>query len=419
MTSPSPDVRTQSLLRELAPQVIGAVIRRFRDFSAAEDAVQEALIAAAAQWPRDGIPDNPRGWLIQVALRRMTDHVRSEISRRTRESADASALSVLVAPVLYSEPELADDDTLALLFICCHPVLPPSAAIALTLRAVGGLTTAEIARAFLVPEPTLAQRISRAKQTIKDARVPNQIPDAAERQPRLGAVLHVLYLIFNEGYTSSAGDDLQRPDLAVEAIRLTRSLHALVPENGEIEGLLALMLLTDARRAARAGASGELVPLDEQDRTRWNQPMIAEGMRLVSAALKKGQVGEYQLQAAISAVHDEAARAEETDWAQILALYGVLRRITDNPLVKLNHAVAIAMVHGPEAGLELLHALVRDGQLEDHHRLDATRAHLLERAGQREQAASLYRAAAEKTANMAERNYLQMRAARLREASGG
>jgi RNA polymerase sigma factor (sigma-70 family) len=410
------DPSAEHLLRELAPQVLGAVVRRFRDFAASEDAVQDALIAAAAQWPRDGVPDNPRGWLIQVAQRRMTDHVRSEIARRNREAVIADETPEAVEPVMDSEPEIDPDDTLVLLFMCCHPALTPASAIALTLRAVGGLTTAEIAKAFLVPESTMAQRISRAKQSIKTSRVPFRMPDADERVQQLGAVLHVLYLIFNEGYTASGGPQLQRTDLSNEAIRLTRAVHALRPDDGQVAGLLALMLLTDARRAARTGSGGELIPLDEQDRSLWDARLIAEGVTLVSSALSKGSIGEYQLQAAIAAVHDEAARAEDSDWPQILALYGMLKQMSDSPVVALNHAIATAMVHGPSAGLELLKPLDGDERLQGSHRLDAVRAHLLERAGEREAAVALYRTAAGKTTSVPERNYLVARAARL-EAS--
>jgi predicted RNA polymerase sigma factor len=418
VTPPPPDLRLERLLRDLAPQVLGAVVRRHRDFAACEDAVQEALIAAAAQWPREGVPGNPRGWLIQVALRRMTDHVRSEIARRGREAAVAGETPAAVAPAppeLDGEPAIDPGDTLLLLFMCCHPALSPASAIALTLRAVGGLTTAEIAKAFLVPEATMAQRISRAKQSIKQSREPFRLPDAGERASRLGSVLHVLYLVFSEGYTSSSGAALQRTDLANEAIRLTRAVHGLLPGDGEVAGLLALMLLTDARRAARTGPGGEIIPLDEQDRTLWDAEAIAEGVALVSAALRQGSVGEYQLQAAVAAVHDEAPRAADTDWPQILALYGVLKRMSDNPMVALNHAIAAAMVHGPAAGLDLLAPLDADERLRGHHRLDAVRAHLLERTGDRAAAVALYRAAAEKTTSMPERNYLTMRAARLGE----
>jgi RNA polymerase sigma factor (sigma-70 family) len=418
VTSPSLDVRAERLLRELAPQVLGAVIRRFRDFGASEDAVQEALIAAAAQWPREGVPDDPRAWLYQVASRRIADHVRSETARRRREAIVVSLVppEQQVALAADSDDTGEQDDTLLLLFMCCHPALSASSAIALTLRAVGGLTTAEIARAFLVPEATIAQRISRAKQSIKASGVPFQVPTPGERTPRLGAVLHVLYLIFNEGYTTSSGPALHRSDLSSEAIRLTRAVHVLLPDDSEVAGLLSLMQLTDARRAARTGPVGELIPLDEQDRRLWDQGAIAEGVALITATLSRGAIGAYQLQAAIAAVHDEAARAEDTDWPQILALYGLLRRMSDNPMVTLSHAIATAMVHGPAAGLELLKALDADARLADHHRLDAVRAHLLERAGDREAAITHYTRAAGRTTSLPERNYLMMQAARLSDS---
>ena len=405
----------EQLLRELTPQVLGAVVRRFRDFAAAEDAVQEASLAAALQWPREGLPDNPRAWLTQVAFRRMTDQIRSDSARRLRESESVREREIIIEPNIDAETQ--PDDTLVLLFMCCHPALTPASAIALTLRAVGGLTTAEIAHAFLVPEATMAQRISRAKQTIKSSGIPFQLPTAAERTERLRAVLHVLYLIFNEGYTTSAGPELHRADLALEAIRLTQLVQQLQPDDAEVAGLLALMLLTDARRLARTTAEGELVPLAEQDRGLWNQEQIAEGIELISATLPKGAVGPYQLQAAIAAVHDEAARAEETDWPQILALYGVLGRLSDNPMVRLNHAVAAAMVHGPATGLELLDALGSDARIANHHRLHAVRAHLLELAGDHAAAITHYRAAATKTASLPERNYLLTQAARLAQKS--
>ena len=413
MTPESSAPTVEHLLRELAPQVLGAVTRPHGDFAAAEDAVQEALIAAATQWPAKGIPANPRGWLYHVALRRIADYLRSELARRRREDAVASQVWAEWAFVPPPDVEIgADgDDTLVLLFMCCHPALTSASAIALTLRAVGGLTTAEIANAFLVPEATMAQRISRAKQSIKASGVPFSMPTGAERAERLKAVLHVLYLIFNEGYTSSSGPHLQRTDLSSEAIRLARLLHGLLPDDAEVTGLLALMLLTDARRAARTGASGELIPLDEQDRTLWNQQLIAEGIKLVSDALSLGSVGLYQIQAAIAAVHDEAALAEDTDWPQILALYTVLERISDNPMVSLNRAIAAAMVQGPEAGLELLKPL--DARLGKHYRLDAVRAHLQERAGDHERAVAYYRAAAGRTASIPERDYLTLKAARL------
>jgi len=411
--SPGPDF--EHLLRELAPQVLGAVMRRYRDFAASEDAVQESLIAAAKQWARDGIPSSPRGWLIQVALRRMTDHVRSEISRRNREFELAQELPLVVAPVIYSEPEMDPEDALVLLFMCCHPALTPTSAIALTLRAVGGLTTGEVAKAFLVPEATMAQRISRAKQSVKVSQVPFSLPEAPERAQRLGSVMHVLYLIFNEGYTASSGDALNRTDLSGEAIRLTRLLHSLLPSDPEVMGMLALMLLTEARRTARTGPSGELIPLDEQDRSLWDRHLITEGIALVTKAMAHGAVGEYQLQAAIAAVHDEALDVQTTDWPQILALYSVLNRMSDNPMVALNHAVATSMVHGPRAGLALLEPLERDERLSGTHRLDAVRAHLLERAQDWDAAIASYLAAAEKTTNLPERTYLMMRAAHLRD----
>jgi RNA polymerase sigma factor (sigma-70 family) len=406
------DISIERLLRELRPQALATVVRRFHDFAAAEDAVQEASLAAAIQWPREGVPDNPRAWLTQVAFRRMADHIRSESARRRRESEVAlDAAQTTKFTDIETAPQ--EDDTLTFLFMCCHPALTPASAVALTLRAVGGLTTAEIARAFLVPEATMAQRISRAKQSVKDSGIPFQPPTAEERAQRLRAVLHVLYLIFNEGYTSSAGPDLRRDDLSHEAMRLTRIVHRLQPNDTEVAGLLALMLLTDARRLARTGAGGELIPLARQDRALWDRRQIEEGIALISATLPKGSVGPYQLQAAIAAVHDEAARAEDTDWPQILALYELLGRMSDNPMVRLNHAIAAAMVHGAAQGLELLDVLKADARLADHYRMDAVRAHLLELAGDRECAVISYRAAAAKTGSLPERNYLLTQAARL------
>ena len=414
VTSPSLDSRAERLLRELAPQVLGCVVGRYGDFAAAEDAVQEALIAAAVQWPRDGLPENPRGWLIQVASWRMTDHWRSEAARRRREEAAAGdALLHPAARVADAEAADAGDDTLLLLFMCCHPSLTTPSAVALTLRAVGGLTTAEIANAFLVPEATMAQRISRAKETIRSSGVAFRMPTREERARRLNAVRHTLYLIYSEGYTSSAGPTLHRTDLSSEAMRLARALHQVLPDDAEVAALLALMLLTDARRPARTDANGELVPLDEQDRTLWNKEFIAEGVALVSAALPKGPVGPYQIQAAIAAIHDEAARFEETDWPQILAFYQLLERLSNNPIVALNRIVATAMVEGPKAGLDALDVLAADARLKGHYRLDAVRAHLLEKAGDREAAVAHYRKAAARTSSVPERNYLVTRAARL------
>lgn len=412
MTKPW-DSTSEHLLRELAPQVLGSVVRRFRDFPAAEDAVQEAMIAAFTQWPQEGIPENPRGWLIQVASRRLTDQVRSEIPRREREAEIARDTDAIAPEITEPDMDMDPDDTLILLFMCCHPALTSSSAIALTLRAIGGLTTAEIAKAFLVPEATMAQRISRAKQNVKTSGAPFRMPSPLERTERLPAVLHVLYLIFNEGYASSSGAQLQRLDLAREAIRLMRCAKALLPDNAEVAGLLALMLLTDARRAARTGPNEELIPLDKQDRSLWDQTEISEGVELLTAALSKGTVGLYQLQAAVAAVHDEASRAEDTDWPQILALYELLKHVSPGPMVTLNHAIAAAMVHGPAKGLELLKPLDTDARLADHYRLDAVRGHLLEMLGDHEGAIHHYRIAAGRTTSLPEQNYLMTQAARL------
>jgi RNA polymerase sigma factor (sigma-70 family) len=408
------DSTSEQLLRELAPQVVGAVARRFRDFAAAEDAVQEAMLAAFTQWPHEGVPDNPRGWLIRVASRRMIDLVRSDMARRQRETAMAVEEPVM-EPVEEIEADMDPDDTLILLFMCCHSSLSTSSAIALTLRAVGGLTTAEIANAFLVPEATMAQRISRAKQSIRASKVPFRMPSLQERKERQPAVLHVLYLIFSEGYASSIGAHLQRLDLAHEAIRLTRGALALLPEDAEVAGLLALMLLTDARRAARTGPDGELIPLDKQDRSLWDKAEISEGTVLLTRALSRGAVGLYQLQAAIAAVHDEAARADDTDWKQILALYEMLQNVAPGPMVTLNHAIALAMVHGPARGLERLQSLDNDERLAGHYRLDAVRAHFFEMLGENEKAVRHYRLAAAGTTSLPEQNYLMTQAARLDE----
>ena len=410
----------EQLLRELTPQVLGAVVRRFHDFAAAEDAVQEASLAAALQWPNEGLPDNPRAWLTQVAFRRMTDQIRRDSARRIRETEVIRDQGGQPEPSIEPNVDLTpdEDDTLVLLFMCCHPSLTQSSAIALTLRAVGGLTTAEIARAFLVPEATMAQRISRAKQTIKTSGIPFQLPTVAEYAQRFRTVLHVLYLIFNEGYTSSGGSELHRTDLSQEAIRLTRIVRELQPRDTEVAGLLSLMLLTDARRQARTTPEGDLAPLSRQDRTLWNKEQIAEGVALISETLPKGAVGPYQLQAAIAAVHDEAPDAEATDWPQILALYDVLQWMSKNPMVKLNRAVAAAMVYGPAKGLELLDELETDSRIANHHRLYAVRAHLLELGGNLAEAITNYRAAAARTASMPERNYLLTQAAQLERQEG-
>ena len=404
-------------VRRLVPEVLGVLMRRYGHFDACEDAVQEALVAAAAQWPTEGWPSNPRGWLVTVASRRLTDQLRSDAARRRREEVDAARTP---PPPAGGDAALdldargrAVDDTLTLLFLCCHPALSPASQVALTLRAVGGLSTAEVARAFLVPEATMAQRISRAKQRIKAAGAGFELPPPAERAQRLGVVLQVLYLVFNEGYTATSGTRLVRAELTAEAIRLVRELHRLVPGDGEVAGLLALMLLTDARRPARTAPDGSLVPLSEQDRTLWDADAIAEGVALVTRALSNGPLGPYKLQAAIAAVHDEAPSAEATDWAQILALYTVLERTAPNPMVALNRAVALAMVRGPAAGLAVLDSLSTDERIAGSHRLVSVRAHLLEMAGDRHAARSGYREAARRTTSEPERRHLLTRAARL------
>ncbi len=412
-------MRTQTpvedLLRELAPQVLAAVARRYPTFEMAEDAVQEALLAAATQWPADGLPANPRGWLVTVASRRLTDQLRSDLARVRRETASGALLPPveLVAPSPGDELPSDEDDTLRLLFLCCHPALSAASQVALTLRAVGGLTTAQIAQSFLVPEATMAQRISRAKQSIKGADARFEMPPAEERAERLRVVLHVLYLIFNEGYAATSGPDLQRADLTTEAIRLTRDLRRMLPSDGEVAGLLALMLLTDARHAARVSADGGLISLADQDRMRWDRPTIAEGVALITETLQRAPVGPFQLQAAIAAIHDEAPTAEATDWRQILVLYELLAGLAPNPMVTLNHAVAAAMVNGPRAGLDLLATLDSDDRIAGHHRLDAVRAHLLEMAGDPAEAQSAYRLAARRTSSLPEKRYLEDRAARL------
>lgn len=404
----------EDLLRRLAPQVLGAVVRRYGHFDTAEDAAQEALLAAAVQWPEAGIPDNPRGWLITVASRRLTDLLRAEQARQRREDTVARWTPPGRWPAPAAERLASDsDDTLILLFMCCHPSLSPASQIALTLRAVGGLTTAEIARAFLVPEATMTRRISRAKQRIKDSGIPFGMPPGAERAERLGAVLHVLYLIFNEGYVSTSGPSLLRGELSAEAIRLARMVYRLLPDDGEVTGLLALMLLTDARRLARTGPDGGLIPMAEQDRRRWNAASIAEGVALITGALPRGAIGPYQIQAAIAAIHDEAPDAEATDWPQIMALYELLMRISDNPVVRLNHIVAVAMVRGAHAGLDLLGKLEADERIAGDHRLHAVRAHLLEMAGDRVAARDSYLAAARRTTGLPQQRYLHARAARL------
>jgi RNA polymerase sigma factor (sigma-70 family) len=409
------DVEGGNLLRQLAPQVLGAVVRRYGNFDTAEDAVQEAMLAASTQWPSDGVPDNPKGWLITVAARRLTDLLRSEQARRRRE--DIVARWELPKQQADAESSADSDDTLILLFMCCHPALTPPSQIALTLRAVGGLTTTEVARAFLVSEATMTRRITRAKQLIKDSGIPFRLPGQEERADRLAAVLHVLYLIFTEGYAATTGPRLHRVELSTEAIRLTRIVQRLLPDDGEVAGLLALMLLTDARRAARTTATAELVPLGEQDRSLWNADDIAEGVALITQVLPRGTTGPYQLQAAIAAIHDEAPSAEETDWPQIKALYELLLHTADNPMVALNHAVAVAMADGPTAGLRRLDMLAGDKLLAEDHRLYAVRAHLLEMIGDTAAAREAYRAAARRATNLPQQRYLIRQATRLDAAS--
>jgi predicted RNA polymerase sigma factor len=392
-------------IRNAAPRALGVLVRRYGGFDTCEDAVQEALLAASQQWPRDGVPDNPTGWLVSVAARRWVETARSEIARRRREQAAVALAPAGPAPVP------GTDDTLMLLVMCCHPSLTPTSQVALTLRAVGGLTTAEIARALLVPEATVGQRISRAKQRIRARGAEFRMPPADELTQRMVAVRHVLYLIFNEGYTASSGSALQRVELATEAIRLTRQLHRLASEDGEVAGLLALMLLTDARRPARTGPDGRLIPLADQDRTRWDSVAIAEGVALISDTLTRAPVGPFQVQAAIAAVHDEAARAEDTDWQQILGLYDLLERLAPGPMVTLNRIVAYAMVHGARVGLEQLGAAEHDPALAGHFRLEAVRAHLLDLAGDHGAARDHYRLAARRTLSLPERRYLESRAA--------
>ena len=402
----------EDLLRELAPQVLGVLVRRHGQFDACEDAVQEALLASLRQWPREGVPQHPRAWLIAVATRRLIDEIRADRSRRVREDAVVDVEEAHEAGP-GEPPAAAYDDTLTLVFLCCHPALTPASQIALTLRAVGGLTTTQIASAFLVPEATMAQRISRAKQTIKSSGIGFEPPPEDERAERLRAVRHVLYLVFNEGYTATAGAELQNVEVAAEAIRITRILHRVLPGDGETTGLLALMLLTHARRAARVSADGALIPLADQDRRRWDRAAISEGAQLVEDALATAAMGPYQLQAAIAALHAEAPSAEATDWDQIAGLYTLLVRIAPNPMFALGRAVAVAMAKGPDAGLSELAAIERRGELTGHHRLEAVRGHMLERAGDRPGAAAAYRAAAARTRSLPERRYLESRAAAI------
>ena len=405
----------EGLLREYAPQVLGSLLRRGGPFDAAEDAVQEALVAASQQWLAQGVPRNPRGWLVTVARRRLTDELRSISASKRREIdlANRKPADAMLAPSPADAAPAPGDDTLTLLFLCCHPALSAPSQLALTLRAVGGLTTAEIASAFFVPEATMGQRISRAKQRIRETGSRFAMPVEDERRERLSVVLHALYLLFNEGYTTSTGTDLVRADLTIEAIRLTRAVRRALPDDAEVQGLLALMLLNDARRAARTTADGSLVPLAEQDRSLWDKAAIEEGVALITDALARTSVGPYQVQAAIAALHAEAPSSEETDWLQIVGLYEVLSRLAPNPMVTLNHAVAVAVAHGPRAGLDLLAPLDADERMARHHRLAAVRAHLFELAGDTKAAREHYRLAARRTTSRQEQRYLEARAARL------
>ncbi|MBX7265816.1 RNA polymerase sigma factor [Micromonospora sp. Llam7] len=404
------DEATVELLRRLTPQLVATLVRRYGDFARAEDAAQEALVAAVETWPRGGVPEHPAGWLHTVAARRYVDQVRGEVARARRERVvlDTTPRDALVAPPSDAEPPR--DDLLELFLLCCHPALPAPAQLALTLRAVGGLTTAEVAAAFLLPEKTTRQRISRAKQRLREAGARFALPTAAEQRPRLAVVRQVLYLMFNEGYSASSGPDLRRAELTRQALRLTRRLHDRLPGDAETAGLLALMLLTEARAAARVGPDGELVPLAEQDRARWDRAAIDEGRRLVEWSLAVAPPGPYRIQAAIAAVHTEAPSAADTDWPQVLALYELLDRLAPNPVATLNRAVAVGMVHGPAAGLALL-SEVESGLLAGHHRLHAVRAHLLELAGDRATAALAWRTAADHAGSEPERRHLLRRSA--------
>ena len=398
------DTAVEDLLRDLAPQVVGVLARRSGDFTAAEDAVQEALVAAYTTWPRDGIPDHPRAWLVTAASRRLVDEQRSESARRRREQEWVAA-----------EPAGArvvqQDDTLTVLLMCCHPVLTPASAVALTLRAVGGLTTAEVAAAYAVPEATMATRISRAKRQVRDSGERFSLPPDDELGERVTRVLHVLYLLYNEGYVATSGAGLTRTDLSAEAIRLARTAHRLLPADREATALLALLLLLDARRPARLTASGEVVPLSEQDRSLWDHALVAEGTALLDSTLGTGPLGAYQVQAAIAAVHDRATRAQDTEWPQVLALYGLLEQVSPSPFVTLARAVALAEVEGPDAAAPLVDEVAE--RLGDHHRVSAVRGHLAELGGDPVAARRHYLEAARRTANLAEQQHLTTRAARL------
>ena len=412
-------VLLEEVWRQESPHVLAALMRRHGDLADCEDAAQEALVAAAEQWPQEGVPEYPRGWLIRVASRRLVDRIRSDQARSAREETDgvAQPADAFTAPAA-DEPDDSGDDALLLVLLCCHPALSRPSQVALTLRAVSGLATADIAAAFLVPETTMAQRLSRARNTLRDNAVRFERPTTDELPTRVAAVLDVLYLVFNEGYARTSGPRLVETSLAEEAIRLTRQLHAYLPDHDEVAGALALMLLTHARRDARVDARGDLVPLAEQDRCRWDAANITEGVAILEEVLPRGHVGAHQLQAAIAALHAEAARYEDTDWAQIVVLYTMLAEVAPSPAVTLNRAVAVGMASGPDAGLAALGPLVDDPALRRYHRLPAVRAHLFELAGDRAAAAAEYARAAELTSSWPEQRYLASRLARVRSDAG-
>lgn len=404
--------RVEAIYRSDSRRVLATLIRLLGDFDLAEEALHDAFAAAVERWPADGVPANPRAWLVSAGRFKAIDRLR----RAATFDASVPALTAQMGDALVPPPDTDDDavvdDRLRLIFTCCHPALPPEAQVALTLREVCGLTTEEIAHAFLTSAPTVAQRIVRAKGKIRDARIPYQVPERADLPERLDTVLHVIYLVFNEGYSASAGDAVTRTDLSGEAIRLGRLLVELLPDPEPL-GLLALMLLHDSRRAARTSPAGEMILLDEQDRSLWDRAQIAEGIALVERALRSGRVGPYALQAAIAAVHVAAATAADTDWAQIVGLYDVLLKMAPSPVVALNRAAAVAMRDGPAAGLALIDALLSQGELDDYLHAHSARADLLRRLGRRDEARAAYQRALTLAAQGPERRFLERRLAEL------